>query len=81
MIKQGPILQEEKDKHNSFGLCRYYGKSGHIAIYHRNPALLATKKQAADALMGNLMALVPYKPLSVEKKKDVPGLSRLQGLV
>ena len=73
MIRQGPILQEEKDKRNNLGLCRYCNKPGHIAIDHRNPALLATKKQAVGAFMGNLMALVPYKPLPVEEKETSLG--------
>ena len=73
MIRQGLISQEEKDRCNSLGLCRYYGKSGYLTINHRNPILLAIKKQAAGALMGNLMALVPYKPLPVEEKKTFMG--------
>ena len=44
MIRQGPILQEEKDKRNCLGLCHYYGKPGHIAINHKNPTLLVTKR-------------------------------------
>ena len=63
VIRQGPISQEEKDRCNSLGLCRYYGKSGHIAIDHRNSALLATKRQAASAFTDNSMALVLYKPI------------------
>ena len=69
VIRQGPISEEEKDRHNNLGLYRYCGKPEHIAINHRNPALLATKRQAADAFTGNSMALVPYKLLSVEEKK------------
>ena len=68
-IKRGPILQEEKDRHNSLHLCYYYNKPGHIAINHRNSGLLTTKRQIVDALTGNLMVLVPYKSLSVEEKK------------
>ena len=44
VIKQGPISQEEKDRRNSLGLCCYCGKPGYIAINHRNPVLLATKR-------------------------------------
>ena len=44
VIRQEPILQEEKDGYNNLGLCRYCGKSGYIAIDHKNPTLLATKK-------------------------------------
>ena len=73
VIKQGPILQEEKDRRNSLGLCRYCGEAGHIVIDHTNPTLLATKKQAVGALTGNLMALVPYKPLLVEEKETSLG--------
>ena len=69
MMRQRPILQEEKDRHNSLGLCRYYGEPGHIAINYRNSALLAIKRQVAGALMGNSMALVSYKPLLVEEKE------------
>ena len=69
MIKQGPILQKEKDTCNSLGLCRHCGKSGHITIDHKNPALMAIKKQAAGVFMGNLMALVPYKSLPMEEKE------------
>ena len=69
MIKRGLILQEEKDKRNTPGLCCYYGKPGHIAIDHRNPALLTNKRQAIGALTGNLISLVLYKPLPVEKKE------------
>ena len=63
------------------GLCRYFGEPGHIAIDHKNSALLATKRQAAGAFTGNSMALVPDKPLPVEEKRDVPGLSCPQGPV
>ena len=44
VIRQGLILQEEKDRRNNLGLCRYCGEPGDIVIDHRNPALLATKK-------------------------------------
>ena len=60
VIKQGPILQEKKDRCNNLGLCRYYGKPGDIAIDHKDPTLLATKRQVESAFTGNLMALVPY---------------------
>ena len=73
VIRRGPISQEEKDRRNSLGLCRYCGEPGHIAIDHRNPALLATKRQAAGAFIGNSMALVPYKPLPVEEKETSLG--------
>ena len=73
MIKRGSISQEEKDRRNSLGLYRYYGEPGHIAINHRNPALLTTKRQVTGALMANSMALVPYKPLPVEEKKTSLG--------
>ena len=73
VIKQGPILQEEKDRRNSLSLCHYCGKPGHIAIDHKNPALLANKRQAAGAFTSNSMALVPYKPLSVEEKETSLG--------
>ena len=59
VIKQGPISRKEKDRHNSLDLCHYCSKLGHIAIDHKNPALLATKRQAASAFIDNLMALVP----------------------
>ena len=73
VIRQGPILQKKKDKYNSLGLCRYCGKPRYIAIDHKNPALLATKRQVADVFMGNLMALVLYKPLLVEEKETFLG--------
>ena len=73
VIKQGPILQEEKYRRNNLGLCHYYGELGHIAIDHKNPALLAIKRQAAGTFTGNLMALVPNKPLPVEEKKTSLG--------
>ena len=69
VIKQRPISQEEKDRRNSLGLCYYCDKPRYIAIDHKNPALLTTKKQAAGALTGNSMALVFYKPLSIEEKE------------
>ena len=69
VIKQRPILQKEKDRCNNLGLYHYYGEPGHIAIDHRNPALLNTKKKAAGAFMGNSMALIPYKPLPMEEKE------------
>ena len=69
MIRRGPILHEEKNRCNSLGLCHYCVELGYIAIDHRNSALLATKKQAADIFTGNLMAWVPYKPFLVEEKK------------
>ena len=73
MIRQRPILQKEKDRHNSLSLYHYYVEPGHIAIGHRNPALLVTKRQATGAFTGNSMALVPYKPLFVEEKKKSLG--------
>ena len=73
VIRQGPILQDKKDGCNSLGLCRYCGKPGHIAIDHRNPTLLATKKQAAGNPMGNLIALDLYKPLFMEEKETSLG--------
>ena len=69
MIRQGPILQNKKDRCNSLGLCYYCDQSRHIVMDHKNRALLATKKQAKSALMGNSMALVLYKPLSMEEKE------------
>ena len=69
VIRRGPILQEEKDRHNSLGLCRYCGEPGHIAIDHRNPTLLDTKKQATGTFTSNSMALIPYKPLHMEEKE------------
>ena len=68
VIRRGLILQEEKDKYNSLGLYYYYDEPGHIAIDHKNPALLAIKRQVAGTLTNNSMALVPYKPLSVKEK-------------
>ena len=73
MIKRGPISQEEKDRRNNLGMCRYCGKPGYIAIDHKNPALLATKRQAAGAFTGNSMALVPYKTLPVEEQETSLG--------
>ena len=73
VIKRGPILQEEKDRRNNLGLYHYCGKPTHIAIDHRNPVWLATKRQAEGAFTGNSMALVPYKPLSVEEKETSLG--------
>ena len=71
VIKRGLISQEEKDRRNNLGLYRYCDESGHIAIDHRNPALLATKKQAAGTFTGN--SLVPYKPLPVKEKETSLG--------
>ncbi len=73
VIRQGPIWQEEKNRHNNLGLCRYCGEPGHIAIDNKNPALLATKKLAAGIFTGNLRALVPYKSLSVEETETSLG--------
>ena len=69
VIRREPILQEKKDRHNSLGLYRYSGKPGHIAIDHRNSALLATKQQALGTLTGNSMAIVFYKLFLVEEKE------------
>ena len=73
VIRRGPISHEEKDRRNKLGLCRYCGESGHIVIDHRNPALLATRRQVAGAFTGNSMVLVPYKPLPVEEKETSLG--------
>ena len=78
VIKRGPISQEKKDRRNSLSLCHYCGEPGHIAIDHRKPALLATKRQAADALTGNSMALLLYKPFSVEEKETSLGYVALK---
>ena len=72
MIRQEPILQEEKDRCNGLGLCHYCGKPRHIVIDHRNLALLATKRQVIGTFTGNSMALIPYKPLLVEEKEMSP---------
>ena len=69
VIRQRPILQEEKDKHNSLGLCHYHDKQRDIAIDYKNPALLATKRQTAGAPTSNSMALALYKPLPIEEKE------------
>lgn len=69
IIKQGPILQEEKDKYNSLSLCCYCNKPEYIAINHRNSILLAIKKQAAATFIDNLIALVPYKPFFIKEKR------------
>lgn len=69
MIKQRPLLQEEKDRYNSLSLCRYNCKLKYIAIDHKNSALLTTKKQAADTFTSNLMALIPYKPFFIKEKE------------
>ena len=73
VIKQRLISQEEKDGRNSLGLYRYYGEPGHIVIDHKISALLAIKKQVANAFTDNSMALVLYKPLPVEEKKTSLG--------
>ena len=73
VIKRRQISQEEKDRCNNLVLCRYCGKPGHIAIDHRNPALLATKKQVAGAFTGNSIALVSYKPLLAKEKETSLG--------
>lgn len=66
-IYKEPISQEEKKCHNRLGLCYYWSEPGHIAIYHKNPATLATKKQATG-ITNHLMALVLYVSLIEEKK-------------
>lgn len=69
--KRGPLSQEEKDRRNNLGLCRYCGEAGHIAIDHKNPAVLASKRQAASTVTTNSMALVPYDPsVSASESKD-----------
>ena len=68
-VRRGPISQEEKDRRNRLGLCRYCGEAGHIAIDHKNPALLASKRQAAG-ITNHSMALVPYNPPPVEEKES-----------
>ena len=67
--RRGPISQEEKDRRNNLGLCRYCGEPGHIAIDHRNPAVLATKRQAAG-ISNHSMALVPYTSPVFEAKES-----------
>lgn len=66
-VRRGPISQEEKDRRNRLGLCRYCGEPGHIAIDHKNPATLATKRQAAG-ITNHSMALVPYTSPPAEEK-------------
>lgn len=69
VISYGPILQKEKDRCNNVSLCHYCRELRHIAIDNRNSALLASKKQAASALMGNLIALIPYTTLFIKEKE------------
>ena len=69
MIKRELILQEEKNRRNSLGLCYYCSGPGYIAIDHKNSDMLATKRQAANVLTGNMITLVSYKPLLIEEKK------------
>lgn len=66
---QRPISQEEKDRRNCLGLCCYCGKPGHIAIDHKEPLLLASKKQASN-ITNYFMALVPYTPSASEEKES-----------
>ena len=73
MIKQGLILQEKKDRHNSLGFCHYCGKPQYIAMDHRNSTLLVTRKQATSTFTGNLMALVSYKLLFIKEKETSLG--------
>ena len=73
VIRQELISKEEKDRCNNFGLCHYCGEPGRIAINYKNPILLSTKRKTASALTGNLIALIPYKPLPVEEKETSLG--------
>ena len=70
-VRRGPISQEEKDRRNRLGLCRYCGEPGHIAIDHKNPTLLASKRQAAG-VTNHSMALVPYTPPPTTEKESSP---------
>ena len=73
VIRRGPILQKENDRCKNLDLYRYCGKPRHIAIDHKNPALVATKRQAAGAFTGSLMVLIPNKPLFMEEKETSLG--------
>lgn len=66
-VRRRPISQDEKNHRNCLGLYRYYGKPGYIAIDHKNPATLSTKRQAAG-ITNHLIALVPYVPPTEEKE-------------
>ena len=57
VIRQGPILQEKKNRRNSLGLCYYFGEPGYIAIDYKNHTLLATKRQAAGTLTSGFGSL------------------------
>ena len=70
-VRKGPISQEEKDRRNRLGLCRYCGEPGHIAIDHKDPTLLASKRQAAG-ITNNSMALVPYTPPPATERESSP---------
>ena len=45
--KRGPLSDEEKERRNKLGLCRYYGQPGHIARHHSDSAMLLAKCRAA----------------------------------
>lgn len=69
-VRRRPISQDKKNHRNHLGLYHYYGKPGHIAIDHKNPATLSTKRQAAG-ITNYLIALVPYVPPTEEKESFV----------
>ena len=46
-VRQSPLTAEEKERRNKLGLCRYCGQPGHIAMDHKDPSTLQTKRRAA----------------------------------
>ena len=45
-VRRGPLTNEEKERQNKLGLCRYCGQSGHIAMDHNDANTLRAKRHA-----------------------------------
>ena len=66
--KRGPLSDEEKERRNKLGLCRYCGQPGHIARDHNDSVTLLAKCRAAGI---NEMTLTSSAPLPSENASSL----------
>ena len=66
--KRGPLSEEEKERRNKLGLCRYCGQPGHIARDHSDLATLLAKRRTAGinemTISSTLLSLISLSSTS-----------------
>ena len=67
--RRGPLSEEEKERRNKLGLCRYCGQPGHIAKDHSDANTLLAKRCAAginEMTISSASASTPTTSSSLE---------------